>query len=158
MASLETVPSTEGEDGSRVSTGSAEEVNISVKDTRQEAPEEKETYEKRLTFGEKLKMKLKRFFPKIFHRKVRFPPAQKCSHIIDSGDATPIRAHGQLLSLVEYENICEFMNEGLRDETATLESVSTTVSQACWVAQGNGVGCTGVILGVGDGVGVLVNG
>ncbi|TFY51095.1 hypothetical protein EVJ58_g10743 [Rhodofomes roseus] len=66
-------------------------------------------------FGEKLRERAKRRFPRLFRERMGPPPADRWAHDIKTGDAKPRRIPGRPLSPPEHEEMRKFVDEGLRD-------------------------------------------
>jgi hypothetical protein len=64
------------------------------------------------SFGAKLKAKAKKLVPRIFKKKIAYPPARPLDHSIDTGDADPGRTTGRPLSPPENDAVRVFTKEG----------------------------------------------
>ncbi|KAK7434690.1 hypothetical protein VKT23_020054 [Stygiomarasmius scandens] len=67
------------------------------------------------SFGQALKEKAKKLFPKLFRDKVGYPPLRRWVHDIDTGDAQPVCTAGRPLSPAELVAVKEFIEEGKRE-------------------------------------------
>ncbi|PIL34997.1 hypothetical protein GSI_02784 [Ganoderma sinense ZZ0214-1] len=67
--------------------------------------------------GERIRSKAKEKFPWLFCSKVKYDeiPKGRVTHTIDTRDAQPVRARGRPHSPPEHEEVCQFMEDGLRD-------------------------------------------